>query len=100
MKKIFAFLMMSATLVFPAVVQAQEKVEFALFVSPTCVHCNRLKAEYWPQLKEKYKDQIEVKIALEVEWYEGYINYYKKFIFTVLISTQYNDIIKFLIKNQ
>lgn len=29
-------------------------------------------------LKEKYKDQIEVKIALEVEWYEGYINYYKK----------------------
>lgn len=28
-------------------------------------------------LKEKYKDQIEVKIALEVEWYEEYINYYK-----------------------
>lgn len=58
MKKIFAFLMMSAALVFPAVVQAQEKVEFALFVSPTCVHCNKLKAEYWPQLKEKYKDTV------------------------------------------
>ncbi|MBE6420643.1 MAG: hypothetical protein E7027_00620 [Elusimicrobium sp.] len=58
MKKIFAFLMMLAALVFPAVVQAQEKVEFALFVSPTCVHCNRLKAEYWPQLKEKYKDTV------------------------------------------
>ncbi|MBQ9970517.1 MAG: hypothetical protein IJP25_00015 [Elusimicrobiaceae bacterium] len=58
MKKIFAFLMMSAALVFPAVVQAQEKVEFALFVSPTCVHCNKLKAEYWPQLKEKYKDIV------------------------------------------
>ena len=29
-------------------------------------------------LKEKYKDQIDVKIALEVEWYEGYIEYYKK----------------------
>ena len=29
-------------------------------------------------LKEKYKVQIDVKIALEVEWYEGYINYYKK----------------------
>jgi len=57
-KKIFAFLMMSAALVFPAVVQAQEKVEFALFVSPTCVHCNKLKAEYWPQLKEKYKDTV------------------------------------------
>lgn len=50
--------MMSAALVFPAVVQAQEKVEFALFVSPTCVHCNKLKAEYWPQLKEKYKDTV------------------------------------------
>ena len=29
-------------------------------------------------LKEKYKDQIDVKIALEVEWYEAYIPYYKK----------------------
>lgn len=38
--------------------QHAEKVEFALFVSPSCVHCNKLKREYWPQLKEKYKDSV------------------------------------------
>ena len=38
--------------------QAEEKVDFALFVSPTCVHCNKLKREYWPLLKEKYKDTV------------------------------------------
>lgn len=38
--------------------QNPQKVEFALFVSPTCVHCNNLKREYWPQLKEKYKDTV------------------------------------------
>lgn len=38
---------------------AQEKVEFALFVSPSCVHCNKLKAEYWGALKEKYKDTVQ-----------------------------------------
>ena len=38
--------------------QTEEKVEFALFVSPTCVHCNKLKREYWPVLKEKYKDAV------------------------------------------
>ena len=38
--------------------QETKKVDFVLFVSPTCVHCNRLKQEYWPQLKEKYKDSV------------------------------------------
>ncbi|MDO5765429.1 MAG: hypothetical protein Q4P84_07010, partial [Elusimicrobiales bacterium] len=38
--------------------QNTQKVEFALFVSPTCVHCNNLKREYWPKLKEKYKDTV------------------------------------------
>lgn len=38
--------------------QNAPKVEFALFVSPSCVHCNKLKREYWPQLKEKYKDSV------------------------------------------
>lgn len=37
---------------------AVDKVEFALFVSPSCVHCNKLKAEYWGKLKEKYKDTV------------------------------------------
>ncbi len=37
---------------------AADKVEFALFVSPSCVHCNKLKAEYWGKLKDKYKDTV------------------------------------------
>lgn len=35
-----------------------EKIDFALFVSPSCIHCNRLKQEYLPELKEKYKDTV------------------------------------------
>ncbi len=38
--------------------QTEEKVDFVLFVSPTCVHCNKLKREYWPVLKKKYKDTV------------------------------------------
>lgn len=37
---------------------AADKVEFALFVSPTCVHCNKLKAEFWGPFKEKHKDTV------------------------------------------
>ncbi|WP_428074260.1 cytochrome c biogenesis protein [Candidatus Avelusimicrobium luingense] len=37
---------------------SSEKVEFALFLSPTCVHCNKLKKEYLGKLKEKYKDTV------------------------------------------
>ena len=37
---------------------AAEKVEYVLFVSPSCVHCNKLKHEYWDSLKEKYKDTV------------------------------------------
>lgn len=37
---------------------AQDKPNFCLFVSPTCVHCNKLKHEYWQQLKDKYKDTV------------------------------------------
>ncbi|MCQ2410195.1 MAG: hypothetical protein MJ053_01315 [Elusimicrobiaceae bacterium] len=48
--------------VFPSVARAaaptQEKLQFALFVSPSCVHCNKLKSEYWGKLKEKYKDKV------------------------------------------
>ena len=58
MKKLFVFFWLILGLLLPASLYAQEKVEFALFVSPTCVHCNKLKAAYWPQLKEKYKDTV------------------------------------------
>ncbi len=58
MKKLFAVLLLCAGVFLPAFAQPAEKVEFALFVSPTCVHCNKLKREYWPQLKEKYKDTV------------------------------------------
>ena len=37
---------------------AEDKPNFVLFVSPSCVHCNKLKAEYWPGLKEQYKDSV------------------------------------------
>lgn len=34
------------------------KPDFVLFAHPSCVHCNKLKSEYWPKLKEKYKDKV------------------------------------------
>ena len=37
---------------------AEDKPNFVLFVSPSCVHCNKLKAEYWPGLKEQDKDSV------------------------------------------
>lgn len=57
MKKLFAFLILCLCAV-AGFAQPAQKVEFALFVSPTCVHCNNLKREYWPKLKEKYKDTV------------------------------------------
>ena len=37
---------------------AAPQAEFVLFAHPSCVHCNKLKNEYWPKLKEKYKDKV------------------------------------------
>lgn len=54
-KKLFAC---AAVLFVAAVCFAQEKVEFALFVSPTCVHCNKLKHEYWGSLQDKFKETV------------------------------------------
>ncbi len=51
-------LVLAGLLCVSAVSFAQEKVEFALFVSPTCVHCNKLKQEYWGPLQEKFKDTV------------------------------------------
>lgn len=53
------FLVAAALCVAALGAYAADKVEFALFVSPSCVHCNKLKAEYWGQLKEKYKDTVD-----------------------------------------
>ncbi len=54
-KKFVAF---AALLLAAGVSFAEDKVEFALFVSPTCVHCNKLKHEYWGPLQEKFKDTV------------------------------------------
>ncbi len=64
MKKIAYFLALAAFFVTSglpvrAEVQlAEDKPNFCLFVSPTCVHCNKLKHEYWQGLKAKYKDTV------------------------------------------
>ncbi|MBR5609463.1 MAG: hypothetical protein IKW63_04330 [Elusimicrobiaceae bacterium] len=41
---------------------AEEKVDFAVFVSPTCVHCKHFENEYLPVLQEKYKDEVNFMI--------------------------------------
>lgn len=35
-----------------------QKVDFAVFVSPTCIHCKHFENEYLPVLQEKYKDSV------------------------------------------
>lgn len=55
---IWSSLFLVANFVPALAADGQEKVEFALFVSPSCVHCNKLKQEYWGQLKQKYQDRI------------------------------------------
>ena len=37
---------------------APKKVDFVVFVSPTCVHCKHFENEYLPVLQEKYKDSV------------------------------------------
>lgn len=51
-------ILIAALFVLAVSVWAQEKVEYVLFVSPSCVHCNKLKQEYWGPLKEKFKDTV------------------------------------------
>lgn len=41
---------------------AQDKVDFVMFVSPTCVHCKHFENEYLPVLQEKYKDTVNFKL--------------------------------------
>lgn len=35
-----------------------QPVEFAVFVSPTCIHCKHFENEYLPLLQQKYKDTV------------------------------------------
>lgn len=60
MKKLVFALFCLFSFALPSAVQAAdtEKVEFACFVSPSCVHCNKLKREYWDDLREQYKDRV------------------------------------------
>lgn len=60
MKKLFLLIVLfaSAGVSLWAQTERQEPVEFALFVSPTCVHCNKLKQEYWDKLQAKYPANV------------------------------------------
>ena len=60
MKKLFLLIVLfaSAGVSLWAQTERQEPVEFALFVSPTCVHCNKLKQEYWDKLQAKYPGNV------------------------------------------
>ncbi len=61
MKKILLTLL--AWLVFTPVWAADTpKVDMAIFVSPTCIHCKHFENEYLPVLQEKYKDTVHFSI--------------------------------------
>ena len=60
MKKSVFFLLMSLLLGLHA--WAADKVDFAVFVSPTCIHCKHFENEYLPVLQEKYKDTVNFQI--------------------------------------
>ena len=47
------FILATAFIVLAVTTWAQEKVEYVLFVSPSCVHCNKLKQEYEYNMKKK-----------------------------------------------
>ena len=56
MKKL---IFLALSLFLPLLATAQDtKVDFAVFVSPTCVHCKHFENEYLPVLQEKYKDDV------------------------------------------
>ncbi len=37
---------------------AADKVDFVMFVSPTCIHCKHFENEYLPVLQKKYQDSV------------------------------------------
>ena len=38
--------------------ETSEKVDMAIFVSPTCVHCKHFENEYLPVLQQQYQDSV------------------------------------------
>ena len=58
MKKLFLVAALALAAAGNLLAAEKAPVDFVLFVSPSCVHCNKLKAEYWGPLKEKYKDTV------------------------------------------
>ncbi|MBR3632702.1 MAG: hypothetical protein IKN49_06585 [Elusimicrobiaceae bacterium] len=60
MKK--GLLLLIISLLLGVTVSAAEKVNFAVFVSPTCIHCKHFENEYLPVLQEKYKDTVNFQI--------------------------------------
>ena len=59
MKKwLFTFAAVLALTSFGYASKSAPKADFAIFVSPSCVHCQHFKNEYLPVLTEKYKDKV------------------------------------------
>ncbi len=58
MKKFLLVFALLASLFPVCAAQTQTKPDFAVFVSPTCIHCKHFENEYLPVLQEKYKDTV------------------------------------------
>ncbi len=58
MKKVWLVAVFLFACVSALFAQEASKVEYVLFVSPSCGHCQKLKREYWNILQEKYKDTV------------------------------------------
>lgn len=58
MKKLFLLFLSLFCAVAGFAAPQEQKVEFAAFVSPTCVHCKHFENEYLPVLQQKYKDSV------------------------------------------
>jgi len=56
-KYLFSLILLLGTLALNAA-PAEQKVEMAIFVSPTCIHCKHFENEYLPVLQEQYKDTV------------------------------------------
>ncbi|MDR0953572.1 MAG: hypothetical protein LBM71_05305 [Elusimicrobiota bacterium] len=72
MKKLLAFLFLFTSFLLPVMASAAEqnqqtqgKIDAYVFTAPSCIHCIKMKKEFLPQLKKKYKDRVNF-IELDV----------------------------------